>query len=221
MSGAPVVLARFTPNRGILLGMFLGLVMFTVAAAGTLLTVDPEELRQGPPFGRQALWVALVACPVFAADMLARLIRRTPNLVATKEGLVLRSILGFTPPIPWHRIAGFSPVVIGKKAFLGIYLDDPPETLAGLGTVKGSRSLVGGTRSVFPRSSCAIAWDRNITTRWNWATLYVPFVGCAARQANIAFRRIESASWVFPPEAISLRALRRCSTRAHLPRKTH
>jgi hypothetical protein len=113
--------------------MFLGLVMFTVAAAGTLLTVDAEALRQGPAFGRQALWVVLVACPVFAADMLARLVRRTPNLVATEEGLVLRSILGFTPPIPWRRIAAFSPVVIGKKAFLGIYLDDPRETLAGLG----------------------------------------------------------------------------------------
>ena len=133
MSDAPKVLARFTPNRGLLLGMFLGMVMFTVAAAGTVLTIDPEALRQGPPFGRQALWLVLLACPVFAADMLARLVRRTPNLVATEEGLVLRSILGFTPLIPWNRIAAFSPVVIGKKAFLGIYLDDPPETLAGLG----------------------------------------------------------------------------------------
>jgi len=113
--------------------MVLGMVLFTVAAAGTLLTIDPEELRQGPAFGRQALWIALVLCPVFGADMLARLIRRTPSLVATEEGLVLRSILGFTPPIPWHRIAAFSPVVIGKKAFLGIYLDDPRETLAGFG----------------------------------------------------------------------------------------
>ena len=77
--------------------------------------------------------MALVACPVFAADMLARVIRRTPNLVAPGEGLVLRSILGFTPPIPWNRIAAIGPVVIGKKAYLGIYLDDPPETLAGLG----------------------------------------------------------------------------------------
>ncbi len=127
------VLARFVPSRGILLGMFLGLVMFTVAAAGTLLTVDAEALSQGPAFGRQALWVVLVACPVFAADMLARLVRRTPNLVATEEGVVLRSILGFTPPIPWRLIAAFSPVVIGKKAFLGIYLDDPPATLAGFG----------------------------------------------------------------------------------------
>ncbi|MFQ5565306.1 MAG: hypothetical protein ACE5EU_02985 [Paracoccaceae bacterium] len=134
MSDAPVVLARFTPHRGILAGMFLCLVMFTVAAAGTLLTVEPEDLQHGPPFGRQALWVVLVACPVFAADTLARLIRRTPNLVATEEGLVLRSILGFTPPIPWSRIAAIGPVVIGKKLYLGINLDDPRRTLAGFGT---------------------------------------------------------------------------------------
>ena len=133
MSGAPEVLARFTPNPGLLLGMFLGMAMFTVAAAGTLLTVDAEALRQGPAFGRQALWLVLVACPVFGADMLARLIRRTPNLVATEEGVVLRSILGFTPPIPWPRISAITPVVIGKKAFLGIYLEDPRETLAGFG----------------------------------------------------------------------------------------
>jgi hypothetical protein len=113
--------------------MFAGMAMFTVAAAGTLLTVDAEALRQGPAFGRQALWLVLVACPVFGADMLARIIRRTPNLVATGEGLVLRSILGFTPPIPWRRIAAIGPVVIGKKVFLGIHLEDPSKTLAGFG----------------------------------------------------------------------------------------
>ena len=135
MSDAPVILARFVPHRGKLVVMFLGMVMFTVAAAGVLIGIDPEALRQGPTLIRLALWGALVLCPVFGADMLARLVRRTPMVVATEEGLVLRSTLGFTPPIPWREIAAFSPVTIGRKPYLGIYLDAPRETLGRFGTM--------------------------------------------------------------------------------------
>jgi hypothetical protein len=104
-----------------------------VAAAGTLLTVTPEELSQGPAFARQALWAVLVLCPVFAVDMAARIIRRTPNLVATEDGLVFRSILGFSPPIPWSEIAHIGPVVMGKKLYLGFHLEDPVATFARFG----------------------------------------------------------------------------------------
>ncbi len=114
--------------------MFFGLVMFTVAAAGALLTASPEDLRQGPAFGRQALWVVLVLCPVFAVDLAVRIIRRTPALVATGEGLVFRSILGFSPPIPWREISYIGPVVMGKKLYLGIHLKDPVATFARFGT---------------------------------------------------------------------------------------
>ncbi len=134
MSDAPEILARFVPHQGKLAVMFLGMVMFTAAAAGVLLSIDPEELRQGPTFIRLTLWGALVLCPVFGADMLARLVRRTPTVVATEEGLVLRSTLGFTPPIPWRELTAFRPVTIGRKPYLGIYLDAPRDTLAGLGT---------------------------------------------------------------------------------------
>jgi hypothetical protein len=134
VSDAPRILARFVPNRIMLAVMFIGMVMFTVTAGGVLLSVDPEELRQGPTFIRLALWGALVLCPVFGADMAVRLVRRTPTVVATEEGLVLRSTLGFTPPIPWREITAFRPVTLGRKPYLGIYLDAPRDTLAKLGT---------------------------------------------------------------------------------------
>jgi len=134
VSDAPEILARFVPHQGKLAVMFLGMVMFTAAAAGVLLTIDPEALRQAPTLVRLGLWGSLVLCPVFGADMLARLVRRTPMVVATEEGLVLRSTLGFTPPIPWREIVAFRPVTIGRKPYLGIYLDAPRETLGRLGT---------------------------------------------------------------------------------------
>jgi hypothetical protein len=128
------VLAGFVPERGKLVVTFLGLVMFTAAAAFVLLATDPDELAQASVFGQAALWAALVLCPVFAVDALARLVRRTPTVVATSEGLVFRSVLGFSQPIPWSEIGAFRPVIMGKKPWLAIYLDDPVGTFARLGT---------------------------------------------------------------------------------------
>ena len=128
-----IVLARFVPERGKLVITFLGLLMFMVAAIYMMIAIGPEELRNGSGFGRLALWAALVLCPVFAADTLARIVRRTPSVVATGEGLVFRSVLGFSAPIPWPEIAGFRPVIMGKKPYLAIYLDDPVRTFARLG----------------------------------------------------------------------------------------
>jgi hypothetical protein len=109
---------------------FLGLVMFTAAAAHILLTIEPEEFRAGYGFGRIALWLALVLCPVLAVDTLARIIRRTPNVVATDQGLAFRSILGFSDPIPWPEIGGFRAVIMGKRPYLAVYLEAPVETFA-------------------------------------------------------------------------------------------
>lgn len=130
----PEVLARFVPERGKLVVTFLGLVLFTAAAAYLLLATDAAELAQASTFMRLALWAVLVLCPVFAADALARLMRRTPTVVATAEGLVLRSVLGFSAPIPWREIGGFRAMVMGKKPWLAIYLDDPVGTFSRLGT---------------------------------------------------------------------------------------
>lgn len=126
---APDILLRFVPDRGKLAVMCAGYVVFTAAAAFMLLAAEPEELG----LLRPALWIALVLCPVLAVDALARLIRRTPNLVATSQGLLLRSILGFSPTIPWAEIAGFAPVVMGKKPYLAILLADPVASFARLG----------------------------------------------------------------------------------------
>jgi len=155
VSGAPVILARFVPYRIKLVVMCLGMAMFTAAAAGVLLTIEPEALRQAPTLIRLGLWGSLVACPVFGVDMAVRLIRRTPTVVATAEGLVLRSTLGFTSPIPWREITSFRPVTIGRKPYLGIYLDNPNETLAGLGTwmqMMHVRSLKAGGANIVFRS---------------------------------------------------------------------
>jgi len=128
------VLASFVPERGTQVVMFLGLVLFTAAAAFVWLTVDPMVLAQASTFIRLALRVVLVLCPVFAVDTLVRLVRRTPTVVATPEGLAFRSILGFSVPIPWCEIGAFRPVIMGKKPWLAIYLDDPAGTFSRLGT---------------------------------------------------------------------------------------
>jgi len=134
--------------------MLAGLAMFTVAAAGLLLTEKSEDMEQGLGFARLSLWLVLVACPVFAVDTWVRLTRRTPSLVATEEGLVFRSILGFSPPIPWREIDLIAPVLIGKKLYLGIYLNNPNATLTGFGT---------GMRLIHVRNHAA--GDANIAVR--------------------------------------------------------
>ncbi len=128
------VLARFVPHRGKLVVTFLGLVMFMAAAVYVVIAIGgPEKLRSEVGLWRLVLWAALIGCPVFAADTLARIVRRVPTVVATGEGLVLRSVLGFCAPIPWAEIGAFCAVVMGKKPYLAIYLDDPVGTFARLG----------------------------------------------------------------------------------------
>ena len=68
-----------------------------------------------------------------AADMLARIIRRTPTVVAIDDGLVLRSALGFSAPIPWPEISGFRSMIMGKKPYLAVYLDNPNGTFGRMG----------------------------------------------------------------------------------------
>lgn len=127
---APRILASFVPSRTKMVIYFLGQVMFTAAAAHVLLTIGPEGFRAGYGFVRVALWVALVLCPVMAVDTLARILRRTPNVVATEQGLAFRSILGFSRPIPWSEIGGFREVIMGKRPHLAVYLEAPVDTLA-------------------------------------------------------------------------------------------
>jgi hypothetical protein len=124
------VLARFVPERGKLVVSFIGLLMFFAAALWVMIEVGPQRLRTEAGLWRLVLWAVLVGCPVLAADTLARILRRTPTVVAIEEGLVLRSILGFSPPIPWAEITEFRPVMMGKKPFLGIFLADPVASFA-------------------------------------------------------------------------------------------
>lgn len=115
--------------------MAAGLVLFAVAAVTALLTADPATLGEGLTVPRVSLWLVVVLCPVFAVDAVIRMVRRTPSMVATEEGVLLRSIMGYTDPIQWHEIKAFVPEVISKKLWLAIYLSDPGETLAGYSLV--------------------------------------------------------------------------------------
>jgi len=130
------VLASFTPSRAKQVVMFLGFVMFAAAAAYVLLAAEPGALG----LIRYAIWAALVICPVYAVDTLARIVRRTPTVVATTEGLVFRTILGFSRPIPWAEIGEFRPVIMGKKPWLAVFLEDPRATFAAMDA--GSRLLL-------------------------------------------------------------------------------
>jgi len=134
-AGNNSVLARFVPERGKLLVTFLGLMMFMAAAVYVMVVIGPEALRNGSGFGRLALWAVLLFCPIFAADTLARIVRRTPTLVATEQGLVLRSVLGFSAPVRWSEISVIMPVIMGKKPYLAIYLADPVGSFARMGTM--------------------------------------------------------------------------------------
>jgi len=129
------VLARFAPKAYIQAGMAAGLALFSAAAVTALLTADPATLGEGLTVPRISLWLVVVLCPVFAADAVIRLVRGTPSLVATEEGVLLRSILGYTEPIAWHEIKAFVPEVISKKLWLAIYLCDAGETLAGYSVI--------------------------------------------------------------------------------------
>ncbi|MDH3669303.1 MAG: hypothetical protein OEN23_20505 [Paracoccaceae bacterium] len=124
------ILARFVPHRGLTAGMFAGLVLFAIAAVLALMNADAADLGEGVTIVRISLWTIVVLCPVFAIDQFFRLVRGSPTLVATSDGIVMRSILGFTDPIPWAEIDEFAPVVISKKLCLGIFLTDPRRTLA-------------------------------------------------------------------------------------------
>jgi hypothetical protein len=127
------VLARFTPKRGIQIAILICLIMFAVAAAFVLLTVSPEQMAGDSGLGRISLWLVVVFCPVYAVDTAARIIRRTPTVVATEEGLVFRSLAGFTEPIPWGEIEVIGPAVMGKKLYLAIQLKNPRASFARLG----------------------------------------------------------------------------------------
>ncbi|NIP74703.1 MAG: hypothetical protein GTN90_01375, partial [Xanthomonadales bacterium] len=62
------VLARFVPHRGLMAGMFAGLVLFAIAAAGALMAADEADLGEGAAIVRVTLWIVLVLCPVYAVD---------------------------------------------------------------------------------------------------------------------------------------------------------
>lgn len=149
------ILARFTPKRAMLIGIFVCLVLFAGAAAVTLLTVPAETLAKGSWFAHLSLWLVLVFCPVSAVDTLARIIRRTPTVVATEQGLVFRSLAGFSAPIPWDEIEAIGPAVTGKKLYLAIQLKNPRASFARLGT---------WGRLVFAKSHAENV--PNITFRW-------------------------------------------------------
>jgi hypothetical protein len=126
------VLARFGPPRWILAISFLGLILFTLTAIAALLRLEAPMDEMGV-IRRVALWAAIVFCPAYAVDTAIRFMRHTPTLVATEAGLVFRTILGFTPPIPWAEVEAIAPVVTGKKLYLAIYLADPVTSLGRLG----------------------------------------------------------------------------------------
>jgi hypothetical protein len=166
-----------------LIGIFLCLVMFTAAAAITLLTVPPDQMAGQSWFGRLSLWLVLVFCPVYAADTLARLIRRTPTVVATEDGLVFRSLAGFSEPIPWDEIEAIGPAVTGKKLYLAIQLKNPRASFARLG--------IWG-RLVFAKSHAQGA--PNITFRW--FHLGVNPIEAAEVLEKIRVGRSTAGSWV-------------------------
>jgi len=127
------VLASFAPKPWILVVTFLGLVLFTATAVIALTMLEPVPGDDWALARRIGLWSAIVFCPAYAWDVWQRLRRKLPSLVATEEGLVFRSILGFTPTIPWSEIEAIGPVVLGKKAYLAVFLADPRRGLAEIG----------------------------------------------------------------------------------------
>ncbi len=137
MSGpAGRVLARFAPKPWVLVVTVLGLALFAATAVVALLMLEPDAADGWELPRRLALWAAIVFCPVYAWDALQRLRHGLPSLVATEEGLVFRSILGFTPPVPWSEIEAIGPAVLGKKLYLAVALHDPGRSLTRFGTLE-------------------------------------------------------------------------------------
>ena len=127
------MLASFAPKPWILVVTFLGLALFTATAVIALTMIEPVPEDDWALGRRIGLWAAIVFCPAYAWDVWQRLRRKLPSLVATEEGLVLRSILGFTPTIPWSEIEAIGPMVLGKKAYMAVFLADPRRGLAEFG----------------------------------------------------------------------------------------
>ncbi len=123
-------LARFAPDRGMMLVMAAGLVVFSVLA-GRALAAGPWEV-EGSGILRAALWAVAVLCPIGAAEMAVRVARGTPTLAATREGLVLRSLFGASASLRWDEVALVAPVEMGRKFWLAIYLHEPRAVLGRL-----------------------------------------------------------------------------------------
>lgn len=131
----PGELARFVPDRGMMLVMAAGLVVFSVLAAWALAAAlgEAEGEAGGSGILRAALWAVAVLCPVYGAEMAVRVARGTPTLAATEEGLVLRSLFGASARLRWDEVALVAPVEMGRKLWLAIYLHEPRAVLGRLG----------------------------------------------------------------------------------------
>lgn len=127
-------LAGFAPARGKLTVLVAGLLAFA-GLAGWVLWITPAEAWAGevPGILQVALWAAATLCPLCAADHAVRLLRHTPTLVATPEGLALRGAFGVAARLRWQEISLIAPVEMGRKVWLAVYLNQPHATLGHLG----------------------------------------------------------------------------------------
>ncbi|HUF86295.1 MAG TPA: hypothetical protein VMM59_02845 [Thermohalobaculum sp.] len=132
--GADAALARFAPAPGKLAVMAVGLAVFAGLAVWVLWITPAEAWQeQGSLVVRVALWGVALICPVWAADLALRLVRGTPTLAATADGLVLRAGFGARAALGWDEIALVAPVEMGRKFWLAIYLRAPRAALGRLG----------------------------------------------------------------------------------------
>lgn len=123
-------LARFVPDRGKMLVMAAGLVVFAVLAGWALAATWGRAGEAG--LLQAALWAVGVICPVYAAEITMRVARGTPTLLATAEGLEVRGGFRAVARLGWDEIALIAPVEMGRKFWLAIYLHAPRETLGRL-----------------------------------------------------------------------------------------
>lgn len=132
--GGEAELARFAPRPGKQVVMVVGLAVFAGFAAWLLWVTPPEAWEaEGTGAVRMVLRAVAILCPLYAADLAARLLRATPTLLATQAGLVFRSALGVKAAVRWEEIAMIAPVEMSRKPWLAIYLHEPRETLARFG----------------------------------------------------------------------------------------